>query len=158
MLKNNPAMIHFQYPGLEKDCLFWLDVVHVEGRKLCRECCRVNNANIVKRNGWSDMALKIHYGTVGSVDQVMKDAILSNQWALKENILCFKIEAAGELNYSYCGLLLLIVVSGLIDLFPCLVIRGICDYTDSYKNKVWQLYDSATAAAYVKELLLVIPR
>uniref|UniRef100_A0A093VHQ6 Nucleoside phosphorylase domain-containing protein n=1 Tax=Talaromyces marneffei PM1 TaxID=1077442 RepID=A0A093VHQ6_TALMA len=47
--------------------------------------------------------------------------------------------------------------AGLMDSFPCLVVRGICDYADSHKNKVWQPYDATTAAAYAKELLLVIP-
>ena len=55
-------------------------------------------------------------------------------------IICVEIEAAG-----------------LIDLFPYLVIRGICDYADSHKNKKWQPYAAATAAAYMKELLSVIP-
>jgi nucleoside phosphorylase len=41
--------------------------------------------------------------------------------------------------------------------FPCLVIRGICDYADSHKNKQWQEYAAATAAAYAKEVLTVIP-
>jgi nucleoside phosphorylase len=41
--------------------------------------------------------------------------------------------------------------------FPCLVIRGICDYADSHKNKQWQDYAAGTAAAYAKELLSVIP-
>jgi nucleoside phosphorylase len=44
-----------------------------------------------------------------------------------------------------------------MDSFPCLVIRGICDYADSHKNEIWQPYAAATAAAYAKELLLVIP-
>jgi nucleoside phosphorylase len=44
-----------------------------------------------------------------------------------------------------------------MDSFPCLVIRGICDYADSHKNKIWQPYAAATAAAYAKELLHVIP-
>ncbi|EED11950.1 ankyrin repeat-containing protein, putative [Talaromyces stipitatus ATCC 10500] len=140
MLTENSDMIHFQHPGLEKDRLFRPDVVHVEGRKSCRDCCGLNNANIVKRDSRSDTVPKIHYGTIGSADQVMKDAILRDQWALKENILCFEMEAAG-----------------LMDSFPCLVIRGICDYADSHKNKVWQPYAAATAAAYAKELLLVIP-
>ena len=47
--------------------------------------------------------------------------------------------------------------AGLMDSFPCLVIRGICDYADSHKNKKWQPYAAATAAAYMKELLSVIP-
>jgi nucleoside phosphorylase len=46
--------------------------------------------------------------------------------------------------------------AGLMDDFPCLVIRGICDYADSHKKKRWQPYAAATAAAYAKELLNVI--
>ena len=44
-----------------------------------------------------------------------------------------------------------------MDNFPCLVIRGICDYADSHKNKRWQQYAAATAAAYAKEIISVIP-
>jgi hypothetical protein len=44
-----------------------------------------------------------------------------------------------------------------VDGFVPLVIRGICDYADSHKNKKWQAYAAATAAAYMKELLSVIP-
>ena len=46
--------------------------------------------------------------------------------------------------------------AGLIDSFPYLVIRGIYDYSDSHKSKLWQEYAAATAAAYAKELLSVI--
>jgi len=44
-----------------------------------------------------------------------------------------------------------------MDRFPCVVIRGICDYSDTHKNDTWQGYAAATAAAYAKELLGVIP-
>lgn len=37
--------------------------------------------------------------------------------------------------------------------FPCLVIRGICDYSDTHKNKEWQGYAAMTAAALAKDLL-----
>ena len=47
--------------------------------------------------------------------------------------------------------------AGLMDSFPCVVIRGICDYADSHKNKRWQPYAAVTAAAYAKELLYTIP-
>lgn len=40
--------------------------------------------------------------------------------------------------------------------FPCLVIRGICGYVDSYKNVCWQKYAAAIAAAYAKEFLGVV--
>jgi len=49
--------------------------------------------------------------------------------------------------------------AGLMDDFPCLVIRGISDYADSHKNWKWQQYAAATAAAYAKTLLsLVTPQ
>ena len=51
-------------------------------------------------------------------------------------MLCFEMEAAG-----------------LMDEFPCLVIRGICDYSDSHKNDEWHKYAALTAAAYVREVL-----
>jgi nucleoside phosphorylase len=51
-------------------------------------------------------------------------------------VICFEMEAAG-----------------LMDSFPCLVVRGICDYADSHKNKVWQPYAAATAAAFATVLL-----
>jgi aromatic ring-opening dioxygenase LigB subunit len=37
-----------------------------------------------------------------------------------------------------------------------LVIRGICDYADTHKNKEWQGYAAMTAAAYAKDLLDLI--
>ncbi len=40
--------------------------------------------------------------------------------------------------------------------FPCLVVRGICDYSDSHKNDRWQRYAAAAAAAYAKELLGIL--
>ena len=56
-------------------------------------------------------------------------------------VICFEMEAAGLMNS-----------------FPCLVIRGICDYADTHKNKRWQGYAAATAAAFTKELLGVVPK
>ena len=44
-----------------------------------------------------------------------------------------------------------------MNIFPCLMIRGICDYADSHKNKKWQPYAAGAAAAYAKEVLSVIP-
>ncbi|KAJ5335874.1 uncharacterized protein N7506_003896 [Penicillium brevicompactum] len=47
--------------------------------------------------------------------------------------------------------------AGLMDDFPCLVVRGICDYADSHKNKEWQGYAAVAAVAYAKELVSVAP-
>ena len=56
--------------------------------------------------------------------------------AEENDVLCFEMEAAGLMNH-----------------FSCLVIRGICDYADSNKNKEWQGHAAMVAAAYTKDLL-----
>ncbi|KAL7910736.1 hypothetical protein GGI35DRAFT_478150 [Trichoderma velutinum] len=82
----------------------------------------------------------IHYGLIASGNQIMKDAIIRDKLIGEKDVLCFETEAAGLMNQ-----------------FPCLVIRGICDYSDSHKNKEWQGYAAMTAAAYTKDLLYRIP-
>jgi hypothetical protein len=47
--------------------------------------------------------------------------------------------------------------AGVFDEYPGVVVRGICDYADSHKNKGWQNYAAATAAACAKQLLLCLP-
>ena len=44
--------------------------------------------------------------------------------------------------------------AGFMNHFPCLVIRGICNYCDSHKHKGWQDYAAMVAAAYAKDLPL----
>ncbi|KAJ5641380.1 hypothetical protein N7490_005380 [Penicillium lividum] len=82
--------------------------------------------------------VRVHYGLIASGNKVIKDAV--DRDALNEslggNVLCVEMEAAG-----------------LMDTFPCIVIRGICDYADAQKNKDWQQYAAAIAAACAKELL-----
>jgi nucleoside phosphorylase len=83
----------------------------------------------------------VHYGTIASGNQEIKDGAERNRVSEKlGGVLCFEMEAAGLMNT-----------------FPCLVIRGICDYADSHKNKRWHAYAAGMAAAYAKELLSVIP-
>lgn len=41
--------------------------------------------------------------------------------------------------------------------FPCIVVRGVCDYADSHKNTQWQGYAALVAASYTKELLGYVP-
>jgi nucleoside phosphorylase len=49
--------------------------------------------------------------------------------------------------------------AGLMNHFPCLVIRGICDYSDSHKNYQWQGYAAMAAGAYTKDLLYrIVPQ
>jgi len=83
----------------------------------------------------------VHYGTIASGNQVIKDGVTRDMLSSElGGVLCFEMEAAGLMNN-----------------FSCLVIRGICDYSDSHKNKSWQHYAAATAAACAKEILSLIP-
>ncbi|KAK2128886.1 hypothetical protein NOF04DRAFT_1245600 [Fusarium oxysporum II5] len=81
----------------------------------------------------------IHCGLIASGNQLMKDALLRDKLAAKHGILCFEMEAAGLMNH-----------------FQCVVIRGICDYSDSHKSDEWQGYAAMAAAAYTKDLLLQV--
>ncbi|WQF89931.1 Putative NACHT nucleoside triphosphatase, P-loop containing nucleoside triphosphate hydrolase [Colletotrichum destructivum] len=78
----------------------------------------------------------IHYGLIASANQVMKNPCKRDALAAEKNVLCFEMEAAGLVNH-----------------FPCLVIRGICDYSHSHQNKQWQGYAAMAAAAYAKALV-----
>jgi nucleoside phosphorylase len=63
-------------------------------------------------------------------------------------------EVRNELSKVSGGALCLeMEAAGLANGFPCVVIRGICDYADSHKNDEWHPYAAATAAACAKELL-----
>jgi nucleoside phosphorylase len=133
--KQNPGYV---YQGSDNDRLFKGTYDHVPGPD-CRGC---DTANEVQRDPRDTANPEIHYGIIASGNTLVKDAITRDRIVadLGENCICVEMEAAGLMNH-----------------FPCLVIRGICDYADSHKNDRWQRYASATAAAYAKELLGYLP-
>ncbi|KAF5014190.1 hypothetical protein F66182_14908, partial [Fusarium sp. NRRL 66182] len=48
--------------------------------------------------------------------------------------------------------------AGVADSLSCLIIKGICDYADSHKNKMWQQYAAASAASCCKAFLEALPK
>jgi nucleoside phosphorylase len=70
----------------------------------------------------------------------MKSAEHRDQLARTLGIVGFEMEGAGVCNS-----------------LSCLIIKGACDYADSHKNKVWQDYAAASAAACAKALLECLP-
>jgi nucleoside phosphorylase len=126
----------FGYQGAEHDKLFEAKYEH-KGDGMCDQCD--SNRIVERRPARISIAPKIHYGTIASGGQVIKHGVTRDKIAESLGAICFEMEAAG-----------------LMDDFPCLVIRGICDYADSHKNKRWQPYAAATAAAFAKELLGVV--
>ncbi|KAK4220464.1 nucleoside phosphorylase domain-containing protein, partial [Podospora fimiseda] len=145
MLKRNPKMgkrskqnPSYAHQGLDNDRLFKASCDHVPGPD-CRGC---DTAEEVQRDPRDISDPEIHYGIIASGNMLVKDAATRDRIVANvgEDCICFEMEAAGLMNN-----------------FPCLVIRGICDYADSHKNDRWQRYASATAAAYAKELLEYVP-
>jgi nucleoside phosphorylase len=107
----------------------------------CAKVCSDSPSKLVLQNlrTEDDNNPAVYYGIVASANTLIKDALVRDKIAKEHDVLCFKIE-----------------VAGLINNFPCLVIRGICDYSDSHKNKEWQGYAAMAAAAYAKDLLACI--
>ncbi|KAI9148357.1 putative ankyrin repeat protein [Paramyrothecium foliicola] len=128
------------------DHLYRADFEH-KGGKTCAGCGTeglINESNRTPRSHLQNRAVSVHYGTIASSNSVLKDAKQRDEFADDPalGVLCFEMEAAGLMNN-----------------FPCLVIRGICDYCDSHKNDEWHNFAALTAAAYARELLrIVIPQ
>ncbi|KAI1414950.1 hypothetical protein F5Y13DRAFT_178439 [Hypoxylon sp. FL1857] len=142
VLDGNPRLQEYRRPDPSTDLLYRSDFVHVETpNEGCALSCGLDDAKLIirgPRNEYDDNP-KVHYGLIASGNQLIKDAILRDRLAREKGVLCFEMEAAGLMNH-----------------FKCLVIRGICDYSDSHKNESWQGYAAMAAAAYAKDLLNTI--
>jgi nucleoside phosphorylase len=136
MLSRYPALEKCVHQGDDNDQLFEASYDHEQGNT-CKQCDRLR---IIQRGERRSSRPRIHYGNIASANIVLKDGRTRDRIAQQEGVICFEMEAAGLMNS-----------------FPCVVIRGICDYADSHKNKRWQPYAAATAAAYARELLLWMP-
>lgn len=143
MVEKWPRLKEYLRSEALEDVLFKAAYAHVEAdeedeeaeeeeSENCPNCCRTMTVKRQPRDA------KVHYGLIASGNQVIKDAVLRNQLNkdLGKEVLCVEMEAAGLMNN-----------------FPCIVIRGICDYADSHKNKDWQRHAAAMAAGLAKELL-----
>ncbi|KAK0308799.1 hypothetical protein LTR01_004678 [Friedmanniomyces endolithicus] len=143
----------YKHPGANKDHLYQPDYVHLDREASCQKCgCDISKIVVRKvddSDGESDAEedtqdadeyVVVHRGTIAAGEKVMRNGIERDQLAKENGLLCFEMEAAGALND-----------------FPCLVIRGISDYSDSHKNDKWHGYAAAVAAAYARELFVHMP-
>ncbi len=144
ILKGNPRLRQkYKRPDPSTDKLYQHGVTHpLDSEASCAAVCGDGASNLVLRPERTEDEDNpaLHYGLIASANQLMKDALVRDTLAAEKNVLCFEMEAAGLMNH-----------------FPCLVIRGICDYSDSHKNKEWPGYAAMVAAAYTKDLLYRIP-
>ncbi|CAG7555193.1 unnamed protein product [Fusarium equiseti] len=118
---------------VSEDRLFQATYQHESSIPDCGSC---DQSKLVQRAPRNSNDPAIHYGAIASGNQVIKDSSIRDTIAEELDVICFEMEAAG-----------------LMDICPCLPVRGICDYSDSHKAKEWQRYAAATAAAYAREFL-----
>jgi nucleoside phosphorylase len=155
------------YPGIEKDILFESAYRHKHQDSLCVICgCSDNSTGIICEQARSSNCKElmcdngrsiprrrqkevqdkpgqhkqsypaVHFGKFASGDRVMKSGEDRDRIACREGIIAFEMEGAGAW-----------------DILPCVIIKGICDYSDSHKDKWWQEYAAITAAACTKTFL-----
>lgn len=116
----------FRDPGQEKDQLYEINEAGAE--------------QLVQRKPRPDTGrTRVWYGPIGSGEKLVKSAIKRNELGEKHDIIGLEMEAAGTINTIPVG-----------------VFRGVCDYGDEYKDKEWQPYAAAMAAAYGKAVLAQI--
>ncbi|KAL4951558.1 nucleoside phosphorylase domain-containing protein [Aspergillus filifer] len=149
------------YPGLAEDRLFEASYPHkhhsVDECEVCSsmdgQVCSAAQESSCQELGCDESALiprqrhdkefsaekqhpMVHFGLVASGDTLMRSGHDRDIIASKESVIAFEMEGAGAW-----------------DILPCVLIKGVSDYADSHKNKKWQGYASATAAACLKAFL-----
>jgi nucleoside phosphorylase len=65
-------------------------------------------------------APSVFIGQVGSADTVLKSGIDRDRLAREHDILAFESEG-----------------SGIWEEFPCVIVKGVCDYADSHNSKFY---------------------
>ncbi|KAL6814635.1 nucleoside phosphorylase domain-containing protein [Trichoderma camerunense] len=168
----------YQNPGVIQNKLFSPDYIHRHRLKPCDTCNAKNNAGeicndknnagevcndknhageicesaskescadvgcddseLVKREEFfvDDGGFNIFIGRIGSGNAVMKSGKDRDRIAKQHDLIAFEMEGAGAW-----------------DEVPCLVVKGVCDYADSHKNKQWQDFAAATGACVMKAIL-----
>ncbi|ETS79876.1 hypothetical protein PFICI_07405 [Pestalotiopsis fici W106-1] len=152
------------YPGISSDVSFEATYPHKHHNGDCEECdtstrsvcaaarethcallgCDAQRTNSRKRHqvalqasvGSHCIQPAVHFGAYASGDIVMKSGEDRDKIGRREKVIAFEMEGAG-----------------VWDDMPTIIVKGVCDYADSHKNKDWQKYAATTAAACVKALL-----
>ncbi|KAL8364559.1 hypothetical protein RB595_003715 [Gaeumannomyces hyphopodioides] len=83
-----------------------------------------------------NVSLRVFVGCVGSGDTLFRSSKERDKIAGEYNILAFEMEGAGVWGRG-----------------GCIIIKGVCDYVDSHRNKTWQRFAAARAASVTKALL-----
>ncbi|RBR02206.1 hypothetical protein FVER53590_07576 [Fusarium verticillioides] len=113
----------FEDPGQEKDIFYDIGDDGVD-------------SPVQRLHRPTDRRTRVWYGSIGSGDKLTKNTRRRNEIRDRYGVIGLEMEAAGTMNRIPVG-----------------VIRGVCDYADEHKNKEWQPYAAAMAAAYAKAVI-----
>ncbi|KAL8364811.1 hypothetical protein RB595_003878 [Gaeumannomyces hyphopodioides] len=83
-----------------------------------------------------ELVPQIFMGRVACGNAVMKSGKHRDAVATEHDVIAFEMEGAGAWKEV-----------------PCIVVKGICDYADSHKNKEWQNFAAATSASVAAAIL-----
>lgn len=162
----------YDYPGVYQDKLFKSDYHHKHHSLVCHMCSMTDDSvcetalwttcedlgceekglvadrqrlkeklKLCQKGDITYQNPNIFFGLVGSGDTVMKSGYDRDRLAAAEDIIAFEMEAAG-----------------LWEDVPSLVVKGVFDYGDSHKNKLWHHFSSATAACTARAIIERLPR
>lgn len=116
MLQRYPGLVNYQRPR-SSDILYKYNYNHVQSSPgTCNTC---QKQHIQSQQDQLHQNPIIHHGKIASANQVMMDSKIRRRIAKDLEVDYFEIESARLMDNS----------------ISCLVIQGICDYSDSHKNK-----------------------
>ena len=148
--------VQIGYPGCHEDRLFKESYSHghhntietcddcMKDTDVCGKDCetlKCKDSELVKRDRLNGNTAfvpqpQLHFGRYGSANTVLKSGEHRERLVKNEKIVAFEMEGAG-----------------VWDNLPTVLVKSACDYADSHKNKKWQKYAAATAAAGLKSVL-----
>jgi nucleoside phosphorylase len=88
---------------------------------------------------------RVHRGAIASADTLQKNSAQRDMLRDKWDVRAIEMEGSGVQNAAW--------MQGK----DVMIIRGICDYADAYKNDEWQPYASLAAAAYARAMIEILP-
>lgn len=113
----------------------------------CEDILRDENGKIIshpddeRRDGYP----RVFYGKIASANTLLKSYSKRQQLKKEYGVYAVEMEASGIADATWE------MGTGYI------VIRGICDYCDKYKNDDWQEYAALVAASYARNLIENLP-
>ncbi|KAH7152006.1 nucleoside phosphorylase domain-containing protein [Dactylonectria estremocensis] len=107
------------------------------------QCERLKEKQDLESSGLikESQASYVFVGRFGSGDTVLTSGEKRNTIAKRQGVMAFKMEGAR-----------------VWDEIPCIIAKGVCDYTDSHKNDLWQDFAAAPAAGVTMALIEQYPQ